>query len=245
MKFSKFQIILIILFIVVGTYLLLNNGSRNTPYNLQSEYSEVPLTKDPESPSPLFDFDFEIPEIPFLDGLFGLGSGGILLIILFFFVLLILFIGSLVISYRQTKKSEETIENDIETKDSVEIHFLRRTLGTRIEEIIAFLNDCLQNESYDQGISEGFEHLDRAMKEYSKISRPGWLTPREYANLEIPYFNQSALLEAVEQFYRINYGKKLAYKADLVIFIARFNEMISDRKILSWKADTMPKEEDS
>ncbi len=116
----------------------------------------------------------------------------------------------------------------------------RATLGRRIENILEFLNKSSMEGNYNKGITEGFEQLDAAMKEFSKISRPGWLTPREYANMRIPYFNHQSLSSAVEIFYRSTYSKLNAMQQDMDEFIKHFQDMISDFSILNWKADSLP-----
>ena len=113
----------------------------------------------------------------------------------------------------------------------------RETLGKRIDEIITFLETSGNKKSFSEAITLGFEKLDLALKEFSKISRPGWLTPREYAEMRIPYFDHKSLSIAVEIFYEITYGERTATLREFNMFLSSIESMISDQTILRWKSD--------
>ncbi len=240
MKLSKKRYVIILLLIVISIFLLIVNGSSNTPISNQNNYDEVPLSDDPNGNWQLPDFNIDLPEIniPFIGGILGFGNTGMTILLIILLVVVVLLIGSIVVShYRQVKK-RELIEKEGKTSkpDQKEIKIRRKKLGQRIEEIIVYLKSCLDNQ-YSEGITIGFERLDEAMKEYSKISRPGWLTPREFSRLEIPYFNHTAMNNAVEKFYRITYGEKTALRKDLEDFIQYLKSAIEDQKALEWYSD--------
>ncbi|MHA1443818.1 MAG: hypothetical protein ACTSR4_03605, partial [Candidatus Hodarchaeales archaeon] len=196
---------------------------------------------DFEFPWPDFDFDLPEFEIHALTTVLGLTSGGLFIIILLVVILVIIFIASIFISRKIRNSEEEDQSGDERSKIRMKELIKRRvTLGRRIENILAFLNKSSMEGNYNKGITEGYEQLDAAMKEFSKISRPGWLTPREYANMRIPYFNQQSLSSAVEIFYRSTYGKLNATQQDIDEFIKHFQDMITDFSILKWKADSLP-----
>ena len=48
------------------------------------------------------------------------------------------------------------------------------------------------------------------------------------------------MIAAVEQFYRVTYGEKTAMREEFEEFIVYFKQMISDEKVLKWKADSPP-----
>jgi hypothetical protein len=239
MKFNKIGALILIMVFIGSIYVIISFGSNNTPYYKQEEYEEVPLAEDPiMQPNP-FNFDFPLPsiEIPVISGILGLTEPVIGLIFIIIGIMASLVILSLINSYKQKKKEEIEEEKGPEVSKDVELKIRRLTLGKRIEVIIAFLEECLDGR-FSQGITEGFEQLDSALKEYSKISRPGWLTPREFSLMKIPYFNHNAMISAVEQFYRITYGLKPASQEELKEFIKHFKSMIADESILKWKADS-------
>ncbi len=238
MKFNKKVTFVLLLGFLVSIYLVIGFGSNNTPYQKQKEYDEVELADDPTTQTNPFIFDFEFPsiEIPGIGGIFGLGGYGLGIILIIIGIMAFLVTTSLIVSYRSKKKEETEDKKDIITLKDIEQKIRRLTLGKRIEEIIAFLEDCLDGR-FSQGITEGFEKFDLALKEYSKISRPDWLTPREFTLLKIPYFNSDAMITAVEQFYRITYGLKPATRKNLEEFIEYFRSMIPDENVLKWKAD--------
>ncbi len=239
MRFSKIRLLTILIIILLSIYFFIFNGSRNTPLSKQREYDEVSLTDDPSSNNPFFDFNFELPEIeiPIVSGIFGLAGEGLWLIFFIILVMLLLLIGSLTVSYvRKGKIRESKKKTIIEKPDQKELKIRRMKLGQRIEEIKNFLKSCSDGQ-YSNGITIGFERLDSAFKEYSKISRPGWLTPREFSLLKIPYFNHEAMNNAVEKFYKITYGQKQAYKIDLEDFIHYLETAIADEKVLDWYSD--------
>ncbi|MHA2225188.1 MAG: hypothetical protein ACXAC8_08280 [Candidatus Hodarchaeales archaeon] len=246
MNLNKWYISLVII-LLLSTFILVNNGSKNTLFTDQIEKDEVLLADDPPTQPSLFNFNFTLPaiEIPIISGIFGLGETGIWFILFILFVIVLVFVTSIIISRQRKKKKEKKDQekNDLQSGRK-ELKKRRETLGNQIEVIINFLKECLDGK-FSQGITEGFERLDEALKEFSKISRPGWLTPREFSRLEIPYFDKNALKTAVEQFYRITYGQKLATRGDLENFITNFQQMIADQKILSWKADYPKEMEDS
>ena len=224
--------------------MLLAGGTINTPFNRQQEIDKIPLTDDPESNSgfscPDFDWIFPDFEIPALNSVFGLTSSGLFIIILLVLLMIVLFFASIFISRILKNYQEE--DQLIEEQPNAEMKELikrRITLGRKIENIFAFLQSSLQEGDYKKGITEGFEKLDTAMKEFSKISRPGWLTPREYANMRIPYFNHQSLSSAVEIFYKSTYSKLNATQQDMNTFIKHFQDMIVDFSILKWKADSI------
>lgn len=225
--------------------MILSGGTQNSPYGKQRIYENVPLTRDPdESQFNIWDFlrnlDFSFPEITFpgISPLLGLASGGIMLIVLIIIVMALLFIFSVFISYRFRSEDEEPVI--IEEKPQPDLKELikrRETLGKRINDIIVFLQISADEETFSEGITLGFEKLDLAMKEFSKISRPGWLTPREYAGLKIPYFNHNSMSEAVEIFYEITYGERKATLEEFTSFLFHIKSMVSDHTILQWKTD--------
>jgi hypothetical protein len=240
MNFGKKRYIVILVLILASLFLLIINGSSNTPLSNQGTFDEVALTDDPSNSWQFPDLNIQLPEIniPFIEGVFGFGDIGLTIIFIIFFVMLILLIGSIVISHvRKVRKRELIDKKDLTSKpDQKEMKIRRKKLGKRIEEIIFFLKSCLDGE-YSSGITIGFERLDSALKEYSKISRPGWLTPREFSHLEIPYFNHTAMINAVEKFYRITYGEKTALKKDLEEFIHNLERAIEDQQVLDWYSD--------
>lgn len=237
MKYNKKGTLLLLLVVIGSIYLVIGFGSNNTPYQKQKD-EDVSLVDDPTTQSNPFNFDFQFPsiDIPVIGGIFGLAGPGIWIIIVIFVIMTSSVIISLIVSHRSKKKEETEDEKGLITEMDIELKVRRITLGKRIDEIIDFLEGCLDGR-FSQGITEGFEQLDSALKEYSKISRPGWLTPREFTLLKIPYFNHDAMITAVEQFYRITYGLKLATRKELEEFIEYFRFMIADEKILKWKAD--------
>jgi len=238
-RFSKSRFFLLTIIIVVSISLFILNGSRNTPISNQKEFDEVDLIDDPGERNPLFDFQFKLPEIniPILSGIFGLASGAIWIIIFIILIMGLLLISSVIISrVRKGKQREKESKKGTAKLDQKEMKIRRIRLGQKIEEIIIFLKSCLDGQ-YSQGITIGFERLDEALKEYSKISRPGWLTPREFSRLKIPYFNHEAMINAVEKFYRITYGQKEANQKDLENFIYNLEFAISDQKVLKWYSD--------
>ncbi|MFW9905010.1 MAG: hypothetical protein ACFFFH_11800 [Candidatus Thorarchaeota archaeon] len=239
MKFNRIGTLLLILVLIGSIYIVISFGSKNTPYHKQEEYEEVSLTEDPVKQSNPFIFDFPFPsiEIPVISGILGLTGPAIGIIFIIIGIVTSLVLLSLINSYRQKKKEESEEEKRPDVLKDIELKIRRLTLGKRIEEIIAFLEECLDGH-FSQGITEGFEKLDSALKEYSKISRPGWLTPREFTLMKIPYFNHNAMISAVEQFYRITYGLKPASQEELEEFIIHFKLMITDENILKWKADS-------
>ncbi|MFX1282815.1 MAG: hypothetical protein ACFFB5_04135 [Promethearchaeota archaeon] len=242
MKLNKIALLVLLLILLGSIFLIISNGSNNIPYQSQKEYSDVPLTDDPTTQPFLFPFDFQFPsiDIPIIGGVFGLGGTGLWIIFFTFLVMLLLLVTSLIVSQlRKTKREKEEGAKDLLETEDRELEIRRQTLGKRIEEIIYFLETCLDGH-YSQGITEGFERLDSALKEYSKISRPGWLTPREFTLLKIPYFNHDAMIAAVEQFYRITYGERTAKRKELEEFILYFQQMIADKAVLKWKADSPP-----
>jgi len=228
----------------VSTVLILAGGTINTPFNQQQRVDKIPLTDDPESNSgfswPNFDWNFPEFEIPVLDSVFGLTSNGLFIIVLLVLLMIVLFIASIFIS-RVIKNYQEEAQSSEEQPSAEMKELIKRriTLGRKIENISAFLQISLQEGDYNKGITEGFEKLDTAMKEFSKISRPGWLTPREYANMRIPYFNHQSLSSAVEIFYKSTYSKLNATQQDMNAFIKHFQDMIVDFSILNWKADSI------
>ena len=137
---------------------------------------------------------------------------------------------------RRGKRKDSERKRGSPRLDQKEMKIRRIRLGQRIEEIIIFLKSCLDGQ-YSQGITEGFERLDEALKEYSKISRPGWITPREFSRLKIPYFNHEAMINAVEKFYRITYGQKEANQKYLEDFIYYLEIAIADKNVLKWYSD--------
>lgn len=242
MKLSKKRYLIILLLIVISIFLLIVNGSSNTPISNQDRYDEVPLTDDPNGGWQLPDFNIQLPEIniPFIGGILGFGNTGVTILLIILLVVILLLIGSIVISHYRKVKRRELLEKEGKTSkpDQKEMKIRRKKLGKQIEEIITFLNSCLDGQ-YNEGITIGFERLDEALKEYSKISRPGWLTPREFSRLEIPYFNHTAMINAVEKFYRITYGEKEALRKDLEDFIQYLNSAIEDKKALEWYSDVL------
>ncbi len=239
MKLNKKRYLIIFLLIVISIFLLIVNGSSNIPISNQNTYGEVPLTDDPNGNWQLPDFNIELPEInfPFIGGILGIGDTGLTILLIIFLVVFFLLIGSIVVShYRKVKRREMLEKEDKTSPDQKEMKIRRKRLGNQIEEIITFLNSCLDGQ-YSSGITIGFERLDSALKDYTKISRPGWLTPREFSRLEIPYFNHTAMINAVEKFYRITYGEKEALRKDLEDFIHYLESAIEDQKTLEWYAD--------
>ncbi|MHA2032721.1 MAG: hypothetical protein ACW98F_19475 [Candidatus Hodarchaeales archaeon] len=230
----------------MSTTLLLASGTINTPFDRQQEIDKIPLTEDPESNFDFswFNFDWLFPEfeIPALNSVFGLTSSGLFIIVLLVLLMIVLFFASIFIS-RVLKRYQEEVQSGEEQPSSEMKELIKRriTLGRKIEDISAFLQISLKEGDYKKGITEGFEKLDTAMKEFSKISRPGWLTPREYANMRIPYFNQASLSSAVEIFYRSTYSKLNSTQQDMNAFIKHFKDMIIDFSILKWKADSIIK----
>ncbi|MFX1516633.1 MAG: hypothetical protein ACFFC6_10010 [Promethearchaeota archaeon] len=243
MKFNKKGTLVLFLVLIGGVYIVIGFGSNNTPYQKQKEYEEVSLADDPTTQVNPFFFDFPFPsiDIPAISGILGLAGSSIAIIFIIFGIMISLVILSMIVSYIQRKKDDIEGEKALDVSKDVELEIRRLTLGKRIEEIIAFLEECLDGR-FNQGITEGFERLDLALKEYSKISRPRWLTPREFTLLKIPYFNHIALLAAVEQFYRITYGLKPATYKELEEYIKHFKSMIADESVLKWKADLPPEE---
>lgn len=238
-RFSKSRLFFLAIIIVVSTSIFILNGSRNTPVSNQAEFPEVDLVDDP-SDSPLFDFNFKLPEIniPILTEVFGLAGSAIWVVIFIILIMVLLLISSLIISrVRRGKRIDKERKRGSPRLDQKEMKIRRIRLGQRIEEIILFLKSCLDGQ-YSQGITLGFERLDEALKEYSKISRPGWITPREFSRLKIPYFNHEAMINAVEKFYRITYGQKEASQKDLEDFIYYLEIAIADQKVLKWYSDT-------
>ena len=224
--------------------MLLAGGTINTPFNRQQEIDKIPLTDDPESNSgfswPDFDWIFPDFEIPALNSVFGLTSSGLFIIILLVLLMIVLFFASIFISrILKNYQEEDQLSEEQPNAEMKELIKRRITLGRKIENIFAFLQSSLQEGDYKKGITEGFEKLDTAMKEFSKISRPGWLTPREYANMRIPYFNHQSLSSAVEIFYKSTYSKLNATQQDMNTFIKHFQDMIVDFSILKWKADSI------
>jgi len=241
----NFQILALIGILLVGTWFLIAGGTNNTPFDRQKQVDEIPLTDDPTSNSgfswPNFDFDLPEFEIPVLSGVFGLTTGGLFIIVLLIVTMIIIFIASIFISRKIRNHQEEDQLTDENSKTRVKELIKRRlTLGRRIENIFTFLQVSLEEGDYNKGITKGFEQLDVAMKEFSKISRPGWLTPREYANMRIPYFNHQSLSSVVEIFYKSTYSKLNATQQDMNTFIKHFQDMIVDLSILKWKADLIP-----
>ncbi len=240
MKLSKKRYVIILLLIVISIFLFIVNGSSNTPISNQNSYDEVTLSDDPNGNWQLPDFNIELPEIniPFIGGILGFGSTGVIILLIILLVVILLLIGSIVVSHYRKVKKREDLEKEGKTSkpDQKEMKIRRKKLGQRIEEIIVYLKSCLDGQ-YNEGITFGFERLDDAMKEYSKISRPGWLTPREFSRLEIPYFNHTAMYNAVEKFYRITYGEKEALRKDLEDFIHYLKSAIEDQKALEWYSD--------
>lgn len=237
MKFNKLGTVILLLILIGSFYILISFGSDNTPYQKHKEFDEVSLAEDPTQVTPFF-FDFPFPsiDIPVIGGIFGLAGPGIGIIFIIFGVITSLVIISMIVSYIQKKKEDIDEEKGLDISEDIELEIRRITLGKRIEEIIIFLEECLDGR-FNQGITEGFERLDSALKEYSKISRPRWLTPREFTLLKIPYFNHDAIIAAVEQFYRITYGLKPATYKELKQFIEYFKSMIPDENVLKWKSD--------
>ena len=244
MKFNKLGTLVLLLVLIGSVYIIISFGSNNTPYQKQKEFEEVSLAEDPTTQDNPFFFDFPFPsiDIPAISGIFSLTGSGIGIIFIIFGVMASLVIISMIVAYIQKKKEDIEEEKALDISEDIELKIRRLTLGKRIEEIIAFLEECLDGR-FSQGITEGFERLDSALKEYSKISRPRWLTPREFTLLKIPYFNHDAILAAVEQFYRITYGLKPAAQKELEEFIEYFKTMIADENVLKWKSD-LPQEED-
>lgn len=243
MKLNKLGLLVLISILLGSILLIIGNGSSNTPIEKQKDYGEVSLTDDPDiqqNPFP-FNFDFELPsiDIPFISGTLGLGDTGIGIIIFIFILMVILLITSIVFTKIHKKKRIKEDVKDFDGSEYSELEIRRLTLGKRIDEIKNFLHACLDGR-YSQGITEGFERLDSALKEYSKISRPGWLTPREFTLLKIPYFNHDAMLAAVEQFYRVTYGQRIALRKELEEYIVYFERMITNESVLKWKADSPP-----
>ncbi|MFX0013801.1 MAG: hypothetical protein ACFFB2_03475 [Promethearchaeota archaeon] len=238
MKFNK-TLIVLLLILLASIFIVVDGGSNNSPYQKQKDYDYVSLTDDPISQFNPFIFDFEFPsiDIPIIGGTFGLGETGVWIIIIIFLLMVSILGISMIITQRRKKNQmEEKITESVKA-ETKELEIRRQTLGKRIEEIIRFLNECLDGR-FNQGITEGFERLDAALKEYSKISRPGWLTPREFSLLKIPYFNHEAMITVVEQFYLITYGQKPASRKDLEEFIECFKLMIVDEQVLKWKSDS-------
>ncbi|MHA2244707.1 MAG: hypothetical protein ACXADY_07025 [Candidatus Hodarchaeales archaeon] len=240
MKFSKIKPLVLLLIIIASIFLVISDGSNNTPLRKQNEFDEVSLTDDPAEQQP-FNFDFDLPsiDIPIISGTFGLGGTGLWIIFFIFLLMVLILITSMIVSQRRKRKGENEEKEEIVKDKEKELEIRRQTLGKRIGEIISFLENCLDGR-FSQGITEGFERLDIALKEYSKISRPGWLTLREFTLLRIPYFNHDAMITAVEKFYRITYGQKPAIRNELEEFIVCFKLMIADEKVLKWKADSPP-----
>jgi hypothetical protein len=243
MKSNRIGILLLIMVLIGSIYIIVSFGSNNTPYHKHKEYEDVSLAEDPVmQPNPfIFEFPFPEIEIPIIGGILGLTEPAIGIILIIMGIMASLVLLSLIYSYKQKRKEESEEEKEPDVSKDIELKIRRLTLGKRIEEIIAFLEECLDGR-FSQGITEGFEKLDSALKEYSKISRPGWLTPREFTLMKIPYFNHDAMISAVEQFYRITYGLKPATQEELKEFIIHFQTMITDESILKWKADS-PMEE--
>lgn len=244
-KHINYQILLLIGILLVGTWFIIAGGTRNSPFDQQKTMDEIPLTDDPDSNSGFswIDFDWNLPEIeiPVLTSILGLTSSGLFIIVLLVVIMIIIFIASIFISRKIRSRQEEDQSSEESSRAHVKELIKRRvTLGKRIEKILTFLNTSSQEGNYTQGITEGFEQLDAAMKEFSKISRPGWLTPREYANMRIPYFDHQSLSSAVEIFYKSTYSKLDATKQDMNAFITFFQSMITDFSILKWKADSIP-----
>jgi len=241
----NFKILLLIGILLVGTWFIIAGGTNNTPFNHQKEQDKIPLTDDPDSNSGFSwpNFDWNVPEfdIPVINGLFGLTSGGLFIIVLLILIMIIIFIASVFLS-RKIRNNQDKDQSSEETSSTHVKELIKRriTLGRRIENISEFLQASLEKGDYNRGITEGFEQLDVAMKEFSKISRPGWLTPREYANMRIPYFNHQSLSSVVEIFYKSTYSKLNATQQDMNAFIKYFQGMIVDFSILKWKADSIP-----
>lgn len=241
MKFNKIVAPALLLILLGSIFIVINNGSKNTPLQKQKEYDNVALTDDPPTQPTPVSWDFQLPsiDVPIIGGTLGLGGTGLWIVFFIFLLMVLLLVTSMIISYRRKEKREKKDDKEREESEDKELEIRRQTLGKRIEEIINFLEICLDGR-FSQGITEGFERLDAALKEYSKISRPGWLTPREFTLLKIPYFNHDAMITAVEQFYRITYGQKPAMRKDLEEFIECFKQMIADKKALKWRADSPP-----
>ncbi len=223
----------------------MDGGTHNTPYETQEEYSDVPLAKDPNGSGfnfwDLLDFlDFSLPELPVLQTapLFGLTAGGMVVLFVILLIMVILFGLSVFISSKFRTKSTEAITVEEESQiDVKELIKRRETLGNRINEIITFLETSITERSINEAITLGFEQLDLALKEFSKISRPRWLTPREYAEMRIPYFDHESLSLVVEIFYEITYGERTATMNMFNSFLSNIKLMITDQTILSWKSD--------
>jgi hypothetical protein len=188
----------------------------------------------------LRNLNLDLPKIPLIGvtPLFGLASGTLFFIFLLIIVMALLFVLSLVISYKFRSEHEKEIVPEKEVPhDLKELIGRRETLGKRIEDIINLLQIAAREKTFSEGITLGFEELDQAMKEFSRISRPGWLTPREYAQLRIPYFNHKSLSEAVEIFYEITYGERKATITEFNSFLGHIESMIRDQSILRWESD--------
>ena len=238
----NFRNLLLIGVILASLILILASGTINTPFDKQQRVDKIPLTDDPDSNSGFSLPDFNIPEFdfPVLSSVLGLTGSGLFIIALLVLIMVLLFITSIIVTrVIKNKKEEDQVSEDHADADIKELIKRRITLGNRIESISTFLKISLEEGNYNKGITQGFEKLDTAMKEFSKISRPGWLTPREYANMRIPYFNHQSLSSAVEIFYKSTYSKLNATQKDLEEFINYFQAMIVDFSILKWKADTI------
>ena len=228
--------------ILTCTILIVAGGSINTPFDQQRQIDSIPLTEDPDANTGFSWPNFELPEIeiPGLNSVFGLTSSGLFIIVLLILLMILLFITSIFISrvIRSIREDDQTSEEPLNAQMK-ELIKKRITLGRKIEAISAVLQTSLEEGNYNKRITEGFEQLDTAMKEFTKISRPGWLTPREYANMRIPYFNHQSLQSAVEIFYKSTYSKLSATQQDMTEFIKHFQDMIVDFSILKWKADSI------
>ncbi|MFX0114465.1 MAG: hypothetical protein ACFFB3_07950 [Candidatus Hodarchaeota archaeon] len=92
-------------------------------------------------------------------------------------------------------------------------------LGRRVEEILEFVDRCLDEGAYTEGVIKGYQELDQALWVFSRLQRKRSETPLEHTH-SVPkqLMGVQMLLNIVEQFYNRRYRMIQASKADLLEF---------------------------
>ncbi|MFQ5980567.1 MAG: hypothetical protein ACE5OZ_20710 [Candidatus Heimdallarchaeota archaeon] len=158
-----------------------------------------------------------------------------LLLILF----LILVIGLLGVSYyflsvksRGPKLTEEE-----------ELHRRLDRLGERVERIIAYVDRCIDDGNFTNGVIKGYKELDQALWDFSRLQRRKYDTPLEHTQAMPKLLAVDRLRHIVEQFYGRRYRMADASKADLLEFKMSLMELVPS-ETLRLKPDWEEQEED-
>lgn len=124
-----------------------------------------------------------------------------------------------------------------------ELHRRLDRLGERVERIIKFVDKCIEEGNFTNGVIKGYQELDQALWDFSRLQRRKYETPLEYAQAMPKLLAVDRLRSIVEQFYGRRYRMADASKTDLLEFKMSLRELVPS-ETLKLKPDWEGREED-